>query len=158
MDTIKQLNEIYLKLQEEKNIITDYLDSENYEYFVGYFPYHSFKENDEFYLEYYPIPVITLSERVDIGVDVNQIYFEFKLSREEAVMFDFNELSMYHFEVYGIEDYYNDFYVEDNVDTVVQNIENSDEQEVGVSILIVKENITNTIKEILEYLRMKDLV
>lgn len=158
METIKQLNEIYLKLQEEKNIITDYLDSENYEYFVGYFPFHSFKENDEFYLEYYPIPVITLSERVDIGVDVNQIYFEFKLSREESVVFDFNELSMYHFEVYGIEDYYNDFYLEDNVETVVQNIENSDEQEVGVSILIVKENITNTIKEILEYLRMKELV
>ena len=158
MDTIKMLNEIYLKIQEEKNLITEYLDTENYEYFVGYFPYHSFKENDEFYLEYYPIPVITLSDRVDIGVDIDQIYFEFKLSREEAVLFDYKEIAMYHFEVYGIEDYYNDFYDEENTDTIVSNIENSDEHEVGVSILIVKENITSTIKEILEYLKMKDLI
>lgn len=158
MDTIKMLNEIYLKIQEEKNLITEYLDTENYEYFVGYFPYHSFKENDEFYLEYYPIPVITLSDRVDIGVDIDQIYFEFKLSREEAVLFNYKEIEMYHFEVYGIEDYYNDFYDEENTETIVSNIENSDEHEVGVSILIVKENITSTIKEILEYLKMKDLV
>lgn len=158
MDTTKLLNGIYLKIQEEKNIITDYLDNENYEYFVGYFPYHSFKENNEFYLEYYPIPVITLSDRVDIGVDIDQIYFEFKLSREEAVLFDYKEISMYHFEVYGIDDYYYDFYDEENVEAIVSNIENSDEHEVGVSILIVKENIVNTIKEILDYLKLKDLV
>jgi vacuolar-type H+-ATPase subunit F/Vma7 len=91
-------------------------------------------------------------------VDVNQVYFEFKLSREEAVSFDYSELAMYHFEVYGIEDYYNDFYLEDEVDSITTNIENSDEQEVGVSILIVKENLSNTIKEILEYLKMRDMV
>lgn len=158
MGKINTLNEIYIKLQEEKGIITEYLDSEFYDYMVGYFPYHSFKENDEFYLEYYPIPVITLSKRLDIGIDVNQIFFEMKLSREEACTFDYNELAMYHFEVYGIEDYYNDFYLEDNIEAITTNIENSIEQEVGLSILIVKDNITEATREILEYFKMKELI
>lgn len=152
------LNELYLELQEEKNNILEYLDSEQYEYTVGYFPYHSFKEEDTFYIEYYPIPVITLSESLDIGIDLEQVFLEFKLKREEAILFDFKEIELYHFEVYGIVDYYNDFYLENNIDAISQNIMNSDEDEVGVSILISKENIVSTVHEIIDYLSMKGLI
>lgn len=149
MKEIEILNDIYAQIHEEKNALLRFLSEEGYPLTIGFFPFHSFKRENEFYLEQYPIPVITVDGSLDVGIDIHQIFFEFKLDRETAIEFDYNALEMYTFEVYGIEDYYDDFYLNEDIESITHNIELSMETEVGVSILISKDNYLETTKEIM---------
>ena len=146
------LNEIYLSLQEDKTIIAEYLDLNDIFYTTGYYAFHSFKEENEFYVEQYPIPVFTINNILDIGIDIDKIFFEFKFSKEKALEFDFSVFNEYKFEVYGVEDFYEDFYFDD-IEEIHDNIANSNELEVGISILIDKENILEDTTEVLELLQ-----
>lgn len=157
MDT-KALNETYITLHNERQLVMSILDDSFLNYILGYYPYHSFKENNEFFIEYYPIPVLTVEHTLDIGIDINQIFFEFKLTKEDAINFNYHELSEFRFEVYGVEDFYHDFYLENDIDSIITNIENSDEQEVGVSILIEKEDLESNVTNVLDYLMMKNII
>ncbi len=154
MNTLETLNNIYSKLHEEKNQITDYLTENDIPHNVAYFPFHSFKQDDEFYLEQYPIPVIQVMNKIDVGIDTDKVFFEFRFLREAALEFDFKVFEMFDFEVYGIEDYYDDFYF-DNIEEIHTNIMNSTEEEIAISILITKDNLledTITIIDLLEHL------
>lgn len=149
--TRKSLNNIYQELHEDKNIIAQYLDMNEYLYIVGFYAYHSFKEDNEFYIEQYPIPVFTINNILDIGIDIDKIFFEFKLTKDKALEYDFHIFDEYTFEVYGVDDYYDDYYY-DNIDEIHDNILKSNELEIGVSILIDKENIIEDTTKILELL------
>lgn len=152
------LNDIYMTLHNERQEVMSLLDQRLLNYVLGYYPYHSFKENNEFFIEYYPIPVLTVDNTLDIGIDINQIFFEFKLTKEDAVIFDYHQLSNFTFEVYGVDDYYHDFYLENNIDEIITNIENSDEIEIGISILINKNNLTQDVSDVLEYLMLRNII
>lgn len=151
MKQYNELNQIYETLHNEKKQILEYLEENDYFYTVAYYPFHSFKKDDEFFLEQYPIPVISISNKVDLGIDLNQIFFEIRFTKDVAISFDFHLFDMYQFEVYGIEDYYNDYYFDD-IDQINNNILHSDEEEVGVSILISKDNILEDTINVLELL------
>ncbi len=148
MKELKILNEIYTKLHDDKNRVIAYLEELGYPYQVAYYPHHSFKKDNEFYLEEYPIPVITLNGLLDIGIDVDKIFFEFRLDKEMALEFDFHIFEMYQFEVYGVDDFYDDFYF-DNIDEIHSNILSSEETFVGISIIISKEDIEEKTDQIL---------
>lgn len=145
------LNKYYTDMHNDKQTIIDYLEENEFPFLVGYYPFHSFRKNDEFYLEQYPIPVITVGGKVDIGIDVEHMFFEFRFVRDFALNFDYTVFEEYQFEVYGTEDYYDDYYFGD-IEEIKNNIELSDELEIGVSILITKENILEETKGILELL------
>ena len=146
-----ELNEAYLKLQKDKEIIATYLE-ENEIYFVfGYYAMHSFKENNEFYVEQYPIPVFTVNNILDIGIDIDKIFFEFRFTRERALEFDFSVFEDLYFEVYGVDDFYDDFYY-DVIEDIHNNILSSTETEVGVSIIIDKDNILEDIIKVIDLL------
>lgn len=152
MSTLDTLNNIYITLHEEKTIITDYLLDNELTYSVDYFPYHSFKRDDEFYLEHYPIPVINVLSKIDIGIDVDKVFFEFRFSKEAAIDFNYSVFEMFHFEVYGVDDYYDDYYFGD-IEEISNNIENSNELEIGISIMITKENLLEETIAVLDVLQ-----
>lgn len=151
MEQFTTLNNIYQGLHKEKQEIIELIELHEYSYTTGYFPFHAFKKNNEFMLEQYPIPVITVNNRFDIGVDLYQIFIEFKLPMSVAMSFDFHLLDMYQFEVYGIDDYYDDYYFED-IDQIHQNLASSDEEEIGISILINKEDIKESVLNVFHLL------
>ncbi len=151
MEHLNILNNYYKKLHSDKQIIMEYLEENEYPFLVGYYPFHSFKRDDEFYLEQYPIPVISVAGKVDIGIDINHLFFEFRFEREMAIEFDYSIFEMYNFEVYGSEDYYDDYYY-GNIEDINDNIEQSTEIHIGLSILIDKENILEDTVQILELL------
>lgn len=153
MDIHNSLNETYKTLNDEKNLIIKSLENIGLKSKVGYYPFHSFKNGNEFFVEQYPIPVITIEEKIDIGIDVHQVFFEIKLDRSIAESFDFQVFKDFSFEVYGIKNYYKDFY-NGKIDKICENIINSDENEIGVSINIQKEFLQSTYEEVMEILRV----
>lgn len=153
-ETRKQLDNIYEVLHQDKNKIIELLSLYDMSLQVGFFPFHSFKENNEFYLEQYPIPVITVGNFMDIGIDIEKVFFEFKFTIKEAIEFDFHIFGDYTFEVYGVDDYYEDYYF-DNIDEIKQNLESSNETEIGISILIDKENLVEDTENVIKMLSEK---
>jgi hypothetical protein len=82
-----------------------------------------------FVTEYYPIPVKSIINIGDIGIDIDNIWFEICLSKETAVSFNYSKiLGLYKFEIYGAEDYLFDLYNEYvNPLDIIRNIEFSKE-------------------------------
>lgn len=152
METHNNLNTIYRELNQDKTKILNYIKTLNLSVKVGYYPFNSFKDGERFFVEQYPIPVITIENKIDVGVDVHQVFFEIKLERETAINFNYHIFSAYQFEVYGIEEYLNDFF-DGNIDEIYRNIINSSEKEIGVSINIKKDKLLDTTKHVIEILK-----
>lgn len=152
MSDFKLLNNIYEKLHLEKEIIKEVLDSKNHDYEIGYYPFHSIKNNDVFSLEQYPIPVFSVNKRIDIGIDIHHIFFEFRFKREKAIDLDFFKLQGYTFEVYGIQNYLEDYYINNNIEGIKVLIEKSSEKEIGISIHISKDNIAQRVSKITDFI------
>lgn len=105
-------------------------------------------------LEHFPIPVITVEDICDIGVDLAHIFIEGKLKRECALKFDFSLLKEYRFEVYGVQDYLNDFYNASlSIEGIKDRILSSNEAEIGVSLFISHEGAIENILSILGTLK-----
>lgn len=83
---------------------------------------------------------------------MNFIFIETKMKSETALKYDFSKLLKYKFEVYGIQEYLNDFY-NDSLDTkdIIEKIKKSDEAEIGICFKIQYDCIEQ-ILEIIECL------
>lgn len=135
--TIEELNDIYSPLYEHMKCVLKDLKALGYSYEWGFYNNHSVKQNGEWVLEYYPIPVVTIKDICDIGFDVDSTFIEFKLKREDALCFDFSKLLDYKFEVYGVENYLCDFYNDTlDLEGTADRIKSSVEQEIGISLML----------------------
>lgn len=132
-----ELNEVYQKLEAKMHEITAPFLSlhKGHPFTCGYYSGHYFKNpNGEYTMDYFPIPVISLEKLCDIEIGLENISLSTKLSRDLALKFDYDKLCDYHFEVYGVEKYLEDFYTEGNsIQELITNISNSSEKEIGVS-------------------------
>jgi len=137
INMIKKLNLIYEPLYKYTMKLVNELKELNYDAQWGFYGFHSIRHKDEFITEFFPIPVITVRDICDIGVDLNHIFIEGKLTREAAMKFDYSLLQDYTFEVYGINDYLNDFYNSKlDVEGIGRRIEESKEKEIGIQIFL----------------------
>jgi hypothetical protein len=129
MDVFDYLNKIYLPLWEKYNELCKGLKEAGLKIAGGFFNNHSVKHNNTFITEYFPIPVILMDNLGDVGIDIDSIWLEIKLSRAIALNLDYTQLaSKYLFEVYGAENYLSDIYNEQiNVSDIVSNIQRSEE-------------------------------
>ena len=151
MSEFKVLNEAYERLGLEKETIQRILDFKKLKYKTGYYPNHSIKKDMDFIVEAYPIPVITVNEIIDIGVDLEHVFFEFRFDKEKAVKMDFSIFSKYKFEVYGINNYLEDYYLNEDLNSICNLIKESKEDEVGVSLYISKENMDEKVIEMIDF-------
>lgn len=140
IDKFELLNSIYKPLQERVKSIVNKLKSNNYKCEWSYFGQHYIKHNDDWCLEYFPIPVINVIGICEIGIGLEHIFIEYKMLKQTALNYDFNKLNKYKFEVYGVENYLNDFYnAEMDLNNIDSRILESKEKEVGISIFLEKE-------------------
>ncbi len=132
-----ELNEVYQKLESKMHEITAPFLSlhKGHPFTCGYYNGHYSKDsNGEYTMDYFPIPVISLEKLCDIEIGLENISLTTKLTRDLALNFDYNKLDAYYFEVYGVENYLEDFYTEGNsIQELISNISNSSEKEIGVS-------------------------
>jgi hypothetical protein len=155
-DTFQVMNSIYEPLYKRTLKILNELKKLNYDVVWGYYGFHSIRRNNELDMEFFPIPVITVKDICEIGVDLDHIFIEGKLGREAAIKFDYSLLQDYliqdySFEVYGIDDYLNDFYNKNlDIAGISNRIKKSIEKEVGISINLEHNNPISSVIEIVK--------
>ncbi len=146
------LNKTYEPLRTHTHHMLKALTNAGFECKWGYFAQHSVRNGNEWFLEHYPIPVITIKNVCEIGFDISQTFVECKLKKDDAIAFDFSRFDGFTFEVYGLTDYLNDFYNADqDIRDIHAKIEKSDEKEIGVSLLFDHlEPVENLLKAVIK--------
>lgn len=134
VDSIKILNEIYTVINQKKKELTKVFHEKGILSRCGYYNQHSVKIDGEWITEEYPIPVITIEQVGDLGIDLSHIFLEIVVAREQALKFNFHKLEHFRYEVYGIENYLNDFYNDTIPLTEIKDrIEKNNEDFIGIS-------------------------
>ena len=145
-----ELNEIYKKLDEKAREISELLHCT-----FGYYNGHYHRNTSGHYdMDYFPIPVVTVKDICDIEVDLTQISITAKLTRDKALSYDFDQLGAYSFEAFGVENYLDDFYVaEDTIDTMIDKIMKSKEENIFFSFCFPYEENSDTIYNFVNFIQ-----
>lgn len=140
-----QLNEIYRELDGKARQISEVVSGA-----FGYYNGHYHKGvSGNYEMDHFPIPVIALPGVCDIEVDPDGISVTTKLTRENALLFDFGRLAGYDFEAYGVENYLNDFYgAGDTVETMLERIRASEENAIFFSFCFPYEAAADDIEKL----------
>lgn len=142
---------IYKYTQDFLKVLTS---REGYECKRGFYNNHYIKKDEMWLTEYYPIPVITIKDICDIGFDIDHTFVECKMKREKALGFQWELFLDYKFEVYGVEEYLNDFYNENlDIESISSNINDSTEQEIGITFYFGYLENKNYLLELIKKLR-----
>lgn len=136
---INELNEIYLKLDTRKREILLQLSQCNsgIGFTYGYFNGHYVRIKSEVYeMNYYPIPVISVQDLCDIEIDLDHTCVSTKLSKENALSFNYDKIAHLKFEVFGVEDYLTDYYLSgEEISDLLRKIKDSKEKEIAYSFI-----------------------
>lgn len=126
----RQLNDLYRELDGKARQIGKLLHAS-----FGWYNGHYHKGPSGAYeMDAFPIPVITIPGVCDIEVDLDRISVTAKLTRTDALRFDFCKLAAYDFEAYGVENYLDDFYgAGDTAGTMLEKIRASGEDAIFFS-------------------------
>lgn len=145
-----ELNEIYRKLDEKAREI-----SELFHCAFGYYNGHYHRnESGDYDMDYFPIPVVTVKDICDIEIDLTQVSITTKLTRDKALSYNYNKLSSYSFEVFGVEKYLDDFYVVGNtIDTMINKIMKSNEENIFFSFYFPYEATSDTIYSFVNFIQ-----
>lgn len=137
-ETVQFLNRIYGELEGRRGALLHMLTRSGFSASSGYYNGHYSKDADGSYRkDDYPIPVISVEGLCDIEIGLSGISVSAKLSRPQALGYDYGKLSAYSFEAYGVADYVSDFYAEGmTFDQLRSNIQASQETEIGFSFAL----------------------
>ena len=130
-----QLNGFYEPMWNKAMDVKNNLTAAGYAASLGFYNNHYVKDGKDFAIEYYPIPIITVAEISDIGIDIDTYWIEIHLDKDRAALQDYPELTrLYNLEVYGAEGFYLDFY-NNQTDPyeVAEKIKNSNETLINVT-------------------------
>ena len=146
-----ELNSIYMPVCEKAAQIKAKLTDAGFSLTLGFYNNHYVRRGDGFEVEHFPIPVISVADVGDIGVDIDSIWVETKLAKERAMLLDYPAMArVYKMEVYGADDFLNDFY-NDRTDPreTAQKISSSDETAICVLLYFGLEVRADEIAELI---------
>lgn len=145
-----QLNEIYRKLDKKAREIGKQLQCP-----VGYYNGHYRKnESGDYEMDYYPIPEVTVKGLCDIEIGLDRISVTTKLTRDNALLYEYDRIKTCSFEVYGVEDYLNDFYTDGStIDGMIESIKRSDEEHIGFCFSFPFETDSKAVCEFVAFLQ-----
>ena len=152
-DCFEYLNNVYIGLCAISDQIKAMLKSNGIQFTCGFYNNHTMRRNGDFVTEYFPIPVITIEYVGDIGISLDEIWFEANLPKDRLLMLDFNQLmSKRSFALYGAEGYLNDLNDEnDTAYSLREKVVASDETHFCVLYCFDKEE---PYAEIVEYINL----
>jgi len=135
--TTNELNRIYSNLKEKAVRIINTFKKLEADVEWCWCAGHSIEHKGALVYEQFPIPVITIGDVCEIGVDLKGIYIEGKLFAAEADGADFSLLEGYDFCVYGAREYLTDLYDSRRDDIAVLNEALFDTEEFELCIDLV---------------------
>lgn len=133
-----ELNDIYEPLCAKSDEVCDCFKKAGYKISVGFYNNHSVRKGEGFFLEHYPIPVIKIMGIGDVGIDIDSVWMEVIITKDEAFLLDYSELARSHsIEIYGVENYLHDFYTFYNekadAGKIIDKIRNSEETQICIN-------------------------
>lgn len=156
-EILKSLNSIYQPLCKRYEKIASELKTCGFEIVVGFYNNHSVKSGGEFVTEYYPIPVLTVSQNIDLGFDIDSVWLEIRLPKDNAAKLDYIALSKkYKIEVYGCDAYLSDFYnCECDPELTAQKIIESNETQICIAFDFAIDISGNEIIKVIKQIESK---
>ena len=109
MDTWEVLNRIYEPLHLRVQALGKQLAIAGYTAKWSWYNLHATRRGDEYKVELFPIPVITVGKWCDVILELDSICVDAHLSNEQARTLRWNRV-IWPFELYGVEDYTKDLY------------------------------------------------
>ena len=96
------------------------------------------KINEKYEYQKYPLPIVTVKDKGDIGFDINGVWFEFFLDKNNITVDLLENLkSKYKFEMYSGFDCLIDFYTEGRtIADVIYAVNNSKDKTIGISVYL----------------------
>ena len=151
--SLDELNKIYYRLEMKQMELFQGLFHRVFELKSGFYNGNYHRDSKGLYVrEHYPIPVIEVRGYCDVEINLENITVSTKLTKKKAVEYNYGKLEEYSFEVYGVEDYLQDFYEPGMVTEELQAaIKKSEEKEIGFSF---KFNYDITGNEMYEFVKM----
>lgn len=132
----------YLDIHETLNALftlanetADKLDEKNIDSQINYVAGNYLKVKEGYALQAYPIPVILIKGKGDIGFNLDGVFFEFFVKKQTAMRLSVEAFSNdYAIEVYGAEDCETDYYREGmTTEAFKRGIEKSKENGFGIA-------------------------
>lgn len=132
----------YIEIHETLNTLftvanetADRLDGQKIDSQLSYVAGNYLKVNDGYALQAYPIPVIIIKGKGDIGFNLDGVFFEFFVKKQTALRLNIDAFANdYAIEVYGAEDCETDYYKEGmSQDAFKNGIEKSKENGFGIA-------------------------
>lgn len=95
------MNQIFVYANET----ADFLEQNRIDHQLQYITGNTVRIDDAYELQAYPIPVISIKGKGEIGFNLDGIYFEFVMKKDTALRLDIEAfVKDYDFEIYGAED------------------------------------------------------
>ena len=134
-ETHNFLNEIFIRAKKDYEYIKTKVEKCEIQYIRG-----NYLEIDEEYeFQHYPIPIIEIEKLGDIGYNLDKIFFEFSIAKEDfnnvkldSILKNFSQV-----EIYGGEDCSIDFYKKGGDISIIQEkVESSFENIIMLSVYL----------------------
>ncbi len=154
-ELMNEINRAYHELDMKSAEITSALFHRIFSLESGWYSGHYHKtEEGNWQYESYPIPVISVKGLCDVEISFQGISVSTKLKRASALEYAYEKIKSYHFEAYGVEDYFCDFYGEgQTIEDLKRNIWQSNEEEIGFAFSFPAETNGKRIFEFAKLLR-----
>ena len=111
MDTWEFLNRVYEPMFTRVQALGRKLAIAGYTAKWSWYNLHAVRRGDEYKVEFFPIPVITVGKWCDVILELDSICVDAHLANEQARNFRWKRVP-WPFEVYGVEDYTADLYAD----------------------------------------------
>jgi hypothetical protein len=147
-----QLNSIYKPMWNKALDVKTKLMSAGYITSLGFYNNHYLKDGNDFTVAHFPIPIITIAEIGDIGIDIDNYWVEIHLDKNRAISLDYPKLTKhYNLEVYGSKDFCFDFYnkLSDPFE-VAEKINKSDETQINVTFYFCLDSDINELVDLVK--------
>lgn len=134
--TMEELNRVYAPLKEKAVRIVNTLKKLDAEVEWAWYSGHSVSRKGELVYEEFPIPVITVKDVCEIGVDLKGLFIEGKVFASESDEVDFSKLEGLHFCVYGADAYLEDLYdsARDSITDLEEALFDTEEFELCINV------------------------
>lgn len=134
---LSKINSAYCCLEMKQKELINALFYKTFKLESGWYNGHYDKdETGNWFLEYYPIPVISVKDICDIEISFDKISISTKLKQNTSLTYNFEKFIQYEFEAYGVDDYLADFYHSGKtIQYLKENIRASNENKIGFSFI-----------------------
>ena len=109
----------------------------------------------------YPIPVVQIDKLCDVEYWLDKIIITSRINIKDALVFDFNKLNIYDWELYGCRQYPYLFYNKNDnhiiLDDKLNELIKLDENEIGIQIYLNKDEDSENVIKCIDKLRKFNL-